>query len=185
MKENTEIINALRVLVQSLRIASRAAEKAVGLSGAQLFVLEKLAEASPLSLNELAERTHTHQSSVSVVVSRLVRKRLISSARDGEDGRKLVLSLTKTGADRLKNAPITAQEKLLAGIDKMKKADRQKLATLLTELIDRSGLGGQTAYLFLEEPKKESKKERRKDSKNKKAPTLAPAKARKSRVKAR
>jgi len=158
MKENTEILNALRVLVQSLRVASRAAEKSVGLSGAQLFVLEKLAEASPLSLNELAERTHTHQSSVSVVVSRLVKKRLISSARDKEDARKLVLSLTKAGSDKLKNAPVTAQDLILAGIDKLKKSDSKKLAELLRELLDASGLGGQTPFFFLEEPKRKSTK---------------------------
>ncbi len=63
------MLDAIRRIVQALRESSRAAEKRVGLSGAQLFVLQTLGESPGLSLNELAERTRTHQSSVSVVVT--------------------------------------------------------------------------------------------------------------------
>src|SRR4051812_1910780 len=69
--EAREVLNALRQIVRSLRVSSRAAEQSVGLSGAQLFVLQCLARHSPCSVNELAVHTATDQSSVSVVVSRL------------------------------------------------------------------------------------------------------------------
>jgi tetratricopeptide (TPR) repeat protein len=62
----------LREIVQALRESSRRAEQRLGISGAQLFVLEKLADAPSQSLNDLAARTFTHQSSVSTVVARLV-----------------------------------------------------------------------------------------------------------------
>ena len=71
-----EVLDAIRRIVQALRESSRAAEKGVGLSSAQLFVLQTLQETPGLSLNELAERTRTHQSSVSVVVTKLARQRL-------------------------------------------------------------------------------------------------------------
>src|ERR1700759_5720039 len=67
-----EVLNSLRRIVRSLRLEWRNAEQRVGLSGAQLFVLQCLARQSPCSVNELAARTATDQSSVSVVVSRLV-----------------------------------------------------------------------------------------------------------------
>src|SRR3978361_1998981 len=67
-----EVLNSLRHIVRSLRVASRTAQARVGLSGAQLFVLQCLARQSPCSINDLAARTATDQSSVSVVVSRLV-----------------------------------------------------------------------------------------------------------------
>src|SRR3954454_1713862 len=70
--EVREVLNSLRQIVRSLRVSSRAAEQRVGLSGAQLFVLSCLARQSPCSVNDLAVRTATDQSSVSVVVSRLV-----------------------------------------------------------------------------------------------------------------
>lgn len=158
MKETLEILNALRILVQSLRVSSRAAEKTTGLSGAQLFVLEKLEESPELSLNELAERTHTHQSSVSVVVSRLIEKKLITSKRDVGDGRKLILSLTKQGKDKLKGAPLTAQDCMISGIEKMKKQDREELARLLGLFLDKSGFAGDIPALFFEDSKKDLKK---------------------------
>src|SRR5882724_8768279 len=107
------VLNALRVIVQALRVSSRAAEKHVGMSGAQLFVLQKLLEAPDLSLNELAIQTHTHQSSVSVVVGKLVEQKLVSRERSEEDGRQLVLRLTAQGQKRLERAPETAQDQLL------------------------------------------------------------------------
>ena len=67
--EARTILDSIRGIVQVLRESSRAAEERVGLSGAQLFVLQKLGEGGGASLNELAARTRTHQSSVSVVVS--------------------------------------------------------------------------------------------------------------------
>src|SRR5258706_11797595 len=70
------VMDGVRRLVQVLRESSRAARRRVGLSAAQLFVLHRLADAPALSLNELAARTFTHQSTVSVVVSRLVEQGL-------------------------------------------------------------------------------------------------------------
>src|SRR4051812_46537197 len=84
--ETRSILNSMRRIVQILRVASRAAEKDVGLSGAQLWVLHKLAEGPVISLNELAERTCTHQSSVSVVVYGLVERGLVARTRSSSDG---------------------------------------------------------------------------------------------------
>ena len=58
-------MDAVRRIVQALRRSSVAASSAVGLSGAQLFVLQQLSLAEkPLSLADLAARTLTDQSSV-------------------------------------------------------------------------------------------------------------------------
>src|SRR5262249_61639595 len=64
-------LRALRRLVRALRLADRAAESRLGLSAAQLFVLERLAEGPVGSMAELAGRTPTDASSVSGVVQRL------------------------------------------------------------------------------------------------------------------
>jgi DNA-binding MarR family transcriptional regulator len=60
---------SLRKIVRFLRLADRAAEAAVGLSAAQLFVLQTLASQPAASLAEVADRTLTDQSSVSTVVA--------------------------------------------------------------------------------------------------------------------
>src|SRR4051812_22128057 len=112
------VLDALRRVVQSLRISARAAESEFGLSGAQLFVLQKLAEEPALSVNDLAQRTLTHQSSVSVVATRLVEKGLVTRRRATGDARRLELSITAKGRTMLRRSPLAAQEMLLEGVAK-------------------------------------------------------------------
>src|SRR5882762_8351764 len=71
------LLDSVRRIARTLHESSRAAEKQVGVTGAQLFVLQKLAESPAASLSDLAARTHTHESSVSTVVSRLVARGLV------------------------------------------------------------------------------------------------------------
>src|SRR3954466_4342580 len=103
--EVREVLNSLRQIVRSLRVSSRTAEQRVGLSGAQLFVLQCLARHSPCSVNELAVRTATDQSSVSVVVSRLVAGGHVRRVPSKVDRRRVELTLTKSGLALLESAP--------------------------------------------------------------------------------
>src|SRR5258705_6098964 len=107
-----EALDSLRRIVRVLREAARQAERRYGLSGAQLFVLHKLAQASPISLNELARLTHTHQSSVSTVVTRLVQQRLVRRVRSQRDARMLQLTLTPAGERLPKRPPDRPQERV-------------------------------------------------------------------------
>src|SRR5260221_5045979 len=91
------VLDAIRRIVQALRESSRAAEKHAGLSGAQLFVLQTLGESPGLSLNELAERTRTHQSSVSVVVAKLARQRFYERGTASGDARRAEIRLSTRG----------------------------------------------------------------------------------------
>src|ERR1700710_363682 len=118
-----EVLNALRRIVRSLRVSSRTAEQRVGLSGAQLFVLQCLARQSPCSVNELAARTATDQSSVSVVVSRLVARGHVRRAPSKLDRRRVELTLTPSGRALLAAAPEAAQGRLLGALTQLPKAD--------------------------------------------------------------
>src|SRR4051812_6073325 len=113
-QETQSILDSIRRIVRGLRVSSRTAEKELGISGAQLFVLQKLNVNSSLSLNELAERTLTHQSSVSVVIGRLVDRGLVLRTASKTDARRLELSLSAKGRAFLQKAPLTAQERLVA-----------------------------------------------------------------------
>lgn len=158
-----EVLDAIRRIVQSLRIGSRNAEKKVGLSGAQLFVLQRLGQGPALSLNELARRTLTHQSSASVVVSRLVARGLVERLHSPADARRLELSLTSAGGKLLGKAPDAAQDRLLHAIEKMNRNDVKRLAKLLAEFVQMAGLHEQPpAMLFEEDPAKHSRKKTRK-----------------------
>lgn len=145
------ILDAIRHIVRDIRVTARAAEKRLGLSGAQLFVLRTLASGDGLSLGELAARTFTHQSSVSVVVSRLVDAGLVERRRARDDRRRLRLALTLTGRARLAAAPAPAQDTLIAAVSRLSDADRRALARSLTRLVAALGVGKSVAPMLLED----------------------------------
>src|SRR5690242_2161937 len=130
------ILDGFRRIVRTLRESSRAAEQRVGVTGAQLFVLQVLSRNPEVSVNALAELTRTHQRTVSVVVSKLVERGLVKRDSSTSDARRLVLSLTAEGRALLRRAPDAAQERLIDGIERLPAGARHELAGLLTELVE-------------------------------------------------
>jgi len=135
-----DVLESIRRIVRSLRVASRASEKSVGLSLAQLDVLQKLSSEPSMSLNELALKTHRHQSSASVVVSRLVARGLVESTRSKNDARRVVLTLAPGARKVLRKAPGASKDRVVEALESMKPADRKHLAELLRKLVAMAGL---------------------------------------------
>lgn len=149
--EVREVLDSIRRIVRLLRLASREAEREVGLSGAQLFVLQKLAESKMLSVNDLAERTHTHQSSVSVVAQTLVDKGLIARSRAADDARRLELTLTPSAKALVRKAPGAAQGRLIEALGRLPAATVKQLANALAKLVEEAGLGDEDAPMVFED----------------------------------
>jgi DNA-binding MarR family transcriptional regulator len=145
------VMDSLRRLVHGLRVFDREAERTAGLSGAQLFVLSRLAAGGAASVNDLAERTCTHQSSVSVVAQKLVDHGLATRKKAAADGRRVMLRITPDGRRVLKRAPMAAQEKLIAAVGRLHVAEARGLAELLEKLVSAAGLNGTEPKLFFEE----------------------------------
>jgi DNA-binding MarR family transcriptional regulator len=125
------ILQALRAIVRDLRLASVSCEKQFGLSAAQLFVLQTLQDHPGMSLGEIADRTATDQSSVSVVVRKLQEKKLVQKGVSSEDGRRLEIRLTPAGLRLVKAAPPAVQELLIQRITNLGASERSQLAELL------------------------------------------------------
>lgn len=134
------ILDALRSIVRELRLASREAEQRVGVHGAQLHALRQLADTPATSLTELAERTHTDISSVSVVVSRLVEQGLVARKAADDDRRRLSLGVTARGRAILRRAPETGTSRLLRAASNLSDREVHSLASSLGKLVD--GLDG-------------------------------------------
>lgn len=152
------VLDAVRRIVRDLHESSREAERTLGVTGAQLFVLQALAETPGASLNALAERTHTHQSSVSTVVSRLVERGLVLRAPAASDARRLELRLSADGRRLSARAPGPAQARLVQAIDRLPAARRQALARSLLALTNAMDLAGREAVMFFDESDKKGRR---------------------------
>jgi len=142
------VLDGVRRLVQSLRLSAEQARKRAGVSGAQLFVLQKLAEADAQSVNELAARTATDQSSVSVVVRRLAESGLVERHDDARDHRRVRLTLTARGRALLRRSPASAQQELVRAIEALSARERKAFASFLARVV--AGMGEIPPALFFE-----------------------------------
>lgn len=165
------VLDSIRRIVRALRESSRNTERSVGLGAAQLFVLQRLAGAPPLSINELADRTLTHQSSVSVVVSRLVRGGLVERTRAAEDGRRVAITLTPAGRALLARAPAAAQDRLIGALGLLGVAARKDLASHLGRLVEAMALPLHHPPMFFESaPRLETKTQKRNEKRSRGRP---------------
>jgi len=145
------VMDGLRRIVRDLRLSARDAERGAGISGAQLFVLQTLSESSAASLNDLADRTLTDQSSVSVVVKRLVERKLVTRKPSEEDGRRVELALTSAGRKLLARCPEPTQARLVASLKRLSPDELSSLKAGITALEREMGTGGAARMFFDEE----------------------------------
>jgi DNA-binding MarR family transcriptional regulator len=139
--ETRLVLDNLRLLVRALRVSARVAEKAVGISGAQLFVLQTLRDARVASIGELA----------SVVVDRLARRRLVAREASKLDARRVEIRLTPAGRSLLRRSPESTQSGLIAGVKRMPREMRQQLGAALGELAQAMGISGEPRMFFEDE----------------------------------
>ena len=146
-------MNVIRSVVRALRLNTRSIEAKLGISLAQLFVLQQLAEKPADSLNELAERTATHQSSVSVVVRRLVDRGFVTRVSASADRRRVQIALTPAGEALLSDAPPTVQNALIQGMSRMSPEQQTALAELLETWVLAAGIDlAAPPMMFEDEP---------------------------------
>lgn len=144
-------LDGLRVIVRALRASAYSAERGLGVSGAQLFVLRELESEPGMSLAQLAAKTMTDPSSVSVVVARLVEAGLVQRKRDPTDARRARLTLSPRGRSVLKKAPEPVQRRLIAALQAMPKKRVRRFAEVLAEVSTALGVDeAETPQMFFE-----------------------------------
>jgi DNA-binding MarR family transcriptional regulator len=103
------------------------------------------------SLNELAERTFTDQSSVSVVVKRLIDRKLVARKKSAADARRIELSLTAAGRRLLARCPEPTQLRLLGALRRLSPGELTGLASALQRLVHEMGIDDSAPRMLFEE----------------------------------
>lgn len=131
-------LDGLRRIVQALRTDGRPVQgRRSHLPSAQLFALQQIGENPSATVNDLAALTFTHQSSVSVVVQRLVERGLVRKVTARDDRRRQRLALTASGRRMLERAPVAVPERLIAAINALPTEDRKVLARSLLQIAQK------------------------------------------------
>jgi len=143
-------LDRVRTLVSTLSHSARAVERSTGITNAQLFLLQQLASADSLSVNDLATRARTQQSTASIVVARLVRAGLAAKRKSKSDGRIAVISLTPKGRRLLAHAPAPPTFALLRAIEALSARDARALVEGMDALVSALELSPPKVTLLFE-----------------------------------
>ncbi|SDK81315.1 DNA-binding transcriptional regulator, MarR family [Methylophilus rhizosphaerae] len=138
-------LKQFRIIFGAVRHHFREIESTCGISGSQLWLLHEIATHPELGVSRLAENLSIHQSTCSLLVEKLVKKRLIEKQRLSEDQRKVGLLVTAAGQAVLAKAPQPVDgifPQILASMDAHA---LQNLSTALELVIAR--LDDQTSQL--------------------------------------
>lgn len=125
------VLQRFRVLIRTAQRHSQWIERQSGVTGAQLWALQELAEVPGLRVGELANRMALHQSTASNMVDRLETATLIRKERTSADQRVVRLYLTEAGTALLARAPSPARGVLP---EALRLLDPEALARLQGEL---------------------------------------------------
>ncbi len=141
-------MDGLRIIVRELRLSAHRAEQRAHITGAQLFVLQRIAELGVCSVNEVAERTMTDQSSASVVVKRLVSAKLVVRKPATSDRRRVELSVTPAGKKILAATPEPTQVRLVEALEHVNAGELNALTSGLAALVREMGVTAPPPMFF-------------------------------------
>jgi DNA-binding MarR family transcriptional regulator len=131
------VLKKFRVLFGAVRQHFREVEKSCGVTGSQLWILQEVANAPAIGVSELAGRLSIHQSTCSLLVDKLVSRKLLAKVRSTDDQRRVGLRLTRAGTRLIAIAPGPTSGVLPEALDALDAETIQYLDVALERLLDR------------------------------------------------
>ena len=94
-------------------------------SNHQAGILEQLDPAAPITVGELAQRLGVTPATISIQLVRLVRLRLVVREADPDDGRRVRLRLSETGARMRSLRSLLDPERVRAALSRLPESERE------------------------------------------------------------
>ncbi len=136
-------LKLLRLLWQvhhGLQSASKRMERDLGVTGPQRLVVRLLDESPGMTAGELSQLLHLDPGTLSGVIRRLMRERLIRRAADPHDRRRFLLALTQQGRALASRREGTVEQKISAALERFDAKDlaaaERTLAALASALLE-------------------------------------------------
>lgn len=146
--DSLSVLMRFRILIRTAQRHSQWIEKCSGVTGAQLWALQELADEPGLRVGDLAKRMALHQSTASNMIDKLDVQGLLRRERGSADQRVVRLYLTHEGGALLARAPSPARGVLLEALRALEPASllalQDELDVLLKQIRDMdNGFGMQ------------------------------------------
>ena len=134
-----ESLIALRRILRATELFARDLAHAVGLTPAQLRVLQIVAEKSSATPKMLANQMGVSQATVTVLVDKLVTSGLVQRVPSEQDRRQINVLATAQGLDRLADAPDALQQRYVCAFAELADWEQAQLVSSLERVADMLG----------------------------------------------
>lgn len=118
MEIHDKVLNELRRIVRSLDLQSKQLQKS-GLTGSQLLILKALEQKGSMTGNQISHAVNLSQGTITTVLDRLTAKEMVSRERSASDRRRLVITLTETGRQAIRQTPSLFHVNFLTAFDQL------------------------------------------------------------------
>ena len=135
----TEVLVALRRIVQAIDQHSSRLGKEFGLTTPQLLVLQTVAATEEQPIRAISAEVNLSQATVTSIVDRLERRGLLTRKRSETDRRKVFLVITEAGQDLLRQAPKPLQENFLLRYERLRDWEQHQVVAVLKQVADMMG----------------------------------------------
>jgi DNA-binding MarR family transcriptional regulator len=117
-----DFLRTIWALDHQLQTASRRMEQIIGVTGPQRFVLRVLALRPGITPGEVAKILHVHPSTLTGVLQRLEKRKLLQRKVDAADARRVHLHATEAGRQVAGHISGTIEEAIRSTLGKMPRA---------------------------------------------------------------
>lgn len=135
--KSTKVIDKLiRDIHKNLVKYTKSSLKEQGLTMPRFLVLWHITKEQPVNMSYLHEKMYMANSTLTVIVDKLVKDDLVKRYRNPEDRRIVLLELTEKGDSKLCDMLDIRQGFLEKALQELDKKDRKKLINLLSIVLD-------------------------------------------------
>ncbi len=130
-----DVLRQFRIVIRSIKRHYQWVETRCGMSGAQLWAMERISASPGISPGDLARQLAIHPSTASNLLARLEELGVIRRDRHSRDQRRVQLSLSAKGATVLRKAPRPLKGVLQQALSDLPPASLAALQRQLDELL--------------------------------------------------
>jgi DNA-binding MarR family transcriptional regulator len=105
-----QVLIALRRVIRATDLHSKYLAKTTGLTAPQILLLQAIRDKGEVTIGELANKISLSQATVTTILDRLEKRKLVSRERSKKDKRKVHAYLTDEAFTTLRNAPVPLQD---------------------------------------------------------------------------
>ena len=132
--EPLDFLRTIWALDHQLQTASRRMESVLGVTGPQRFVLRIVSLHPGITPGEVAKTLHVHPSTLTGVLQRLEKRRLLQRKSDAADARRVHLQLTDAGTKVALHTSGTIEDAVKSTLAKLPKARVEHARAILEGL---------------------------------------------------